>query len=111
MSTEQLDFTKLPVRPPPSGVQSNFVDPPTRAGQLTAALAVLIALSTTFVLLRLYTRLVLLARSLDIGDCAHSLLSLFNSPFSAYYFRSFVGRICMLALLDPPQPSLLCYLV
>jgi len=68
MATEEPDYSKIPVQPPPPGVSSNFVDPPDRDAAVAAVSALLIALSTTFVLLRLYTRLVLVRR-FEIGDC------------------------------------------
>jgi hypothetical protein len=71
MSTERPYFSKIPVQPPPLGVTSNFVDPQNLAGVVVAISAVLIVLSTAFVLLRVYTRLVLV-RIFQVGDCTSS---------------------------------------
>jgi hypothetical protein len=74
MSTEGLDFSKIPVQPAPLGVTSNFVDPHTIAGVVTATSAVFIVLSTAFVVLRVYTRLVLV-HIFGVGDCMSSSCS------------------------------------
>ncbi len=63
-----VDFSQIPLRPPPPNVTSNFVDPPSLRGRIIAILVILAVLSTIFVALRLYTRL-RLVHTFDIGDC------------------------------------------
>ena len=51
------DLSKIPLRPPPDGTVSNFVDPPTLAGVSTAVVCVMMILEVSFVSLRIFTNL------------------------------------------------------
>lgn len=62
------DLSKIPTMPPPPGLMSNFVNPPTRAGEVIAAFSICFALATIFVGLRLYVRLAMI-RMFGISDC------------------------------------------
>lgn len=53
--SDYMDTT--PVRLPPEGQESNLIDPVSRAYQLEIIICVMIALVTTFMLLRTYCRL------------------------------------------------------
>jgi hypothetical protein len=107
-----LDYSHIPVQTPPPGVLSNFVDPPNQTNKLFAVSAVLIVLSTIFLLLRFYTRLVLLVRTPEVGDCEHLSLHHNWSCSPAYYYnRSSAYWICMFELSDMLRALSLYYLV
>ncbi|KAI9814561.1 MAG: hypothetical protein M1827_003116 [Pycnora praestabilis] len=51
-----MDYANIPVIPPPPGVQSNFVDPPTLKTSLIAVNAIFLPLMLIAVTIRLYVR-------------------------------------------------------
>ena len=55
-------LAKIPAGRPPPGVKPNFVDPPSLKGSVIAVNVVFMALATTVVALRIYTRRVLIKR-------------------------------------------------
>lgn len=72
MDDGYLDTT--PVRPPPPGHKSNFVDPESRSYQLVIVIAVLSFLTILFTSARVYTRL-RITHSFGIDDCRFSVRS------------------------------------
>jgi hypothetical protein len=65
-----FDITRLDVTgawPPPEGVTPNFIDPPSIASQVAPLRIAFASAATFFVILRIYTRGVLI-RSLGIDD-------------------------------------------
>ena len=68
---QQADLQPLlngPAHPPPPGVQSNFVDPPTLDGVILANKIICMVVGGVAVLIRLYTR-VMLIKSINLEDC------------------------------------------
>ncbi len=64
-----IDLATTPVRKPPPGFHSNFIDPPSMASGVTATAVVLIVLSTFFVVTRLYLNYTT-PRKLGWDDCS-----------------------------------------
>ncbi|KAI0395441.1 hypothetical protein F5Y17DRAFT_198497 [Xylariaceae sp. FL0594] len=62
-----MDLAHTPAGIPPPGQSTNFVDPPSRQGVMIAISTVAIALTTSFVLVRLYSSL-RVTRSLGLED-------------------------------------------
>lgn len=58
----------LVAMPPPPGVVPNFVNPVSRGSYLITVNAVLLSITTLFVLMRFYTR-IFLARAIGWDDC------------------------------------------
>lgn len=50
-----LDFSKIPISQPPPGVVSNFENPPSIAGAVIAIGVIMVVLTMSFVMLRLYS--------------------------------------------------------
>jgi hypothetical protein len=70
-----VDLATTPVRKPPPGFHSNFIDPPSMASGVTATAVVLIVLSTFFVATRLYLNYTT-PRKLGWDDCSFLLFPL-----------------------------------
>ena len=66
MDPGYLDTT--PVRPPPPGQDSNFINPESRSYQLVIIISILSAFIALLVPLRVYTRL-RITRSFGADDC------------------------------------------
>ena len=62
-----LDLSTIPLQAPPPGVVPNFINPPSASAEVFAVSTVLIFLSTLFLVLRLYSRL-LIARGFGVDD-------------------------------------------
>ncbi|KAI0003479.1 hypothetical protein F4779DRAFT_97597 [Xylariaceae sp. FL0662B] len=129
MSTPSVDLWQVPAGLPPSGLQSNLVDPPTQAPVLRTGIYVLLPLMISFFLIRIYTR-TRLTHTLGIDDylcvmalagtLAHSgvLLAILNlkplSPLGrhtwdipvAAYSNSYTGLV-ILALTTYPLVAVL----
>lgn len=59
MNMDQLTpemLMHIPVTPPPEGVTSNFIDPPSRAKQTQVTIGIMLSLIVPALLLRIYTR-------------------------------------------------------
>ena len=67
LTPEQLANT--PVEPPPPGETSNFVDPESKAGSVTAALVVVLALMTFVLGARLYGK-IRIVKKMGLDDAA-----------------------------------------
>ena len=67
-----VDLSRIPIRPPPPGVQSNFVDPPSMVPATIAVGIIFIILTTLFVAIRLYANYHAV-RKLALDDCSSSL--------------------------------------
>ena len=63
-----MDLSQIPSGPPPLGVDSNFVDPPTQAPVIKITISVLLSLMILFVSFRLYTKIWILNK-MEISDC------------------------------------------
>lgn len=53
---EELPFDQQPAMPPPPGLETNFVDPPSRQPAIIAMSAVFVSLMLLVVSVRTYTR-------------------------------------------------------
>jgi hypothetical protein len=60
-----MDLSKIPAAPPPPGVQSNFVDPPSLVPAIITVNLIMILWATSFVSMRLWIK----RRGLGSGDC------------------------------------------
>ncbi|KAI9791870.1 MAG: hypothetical protein M1816_003415 [Peltula sp. TS41687] len=72
--------------PPPAGVIPNFINPPSRADQLITVNAVLLSITTIFVVLRFYTR-VFIARAIGWDDYVCVLAMVCSYIHSALQLR------------------------
>ncbi|TVY78302.1 hypothetical protein LSUE1_G004229 [Lachnellula suecica] len=84
MDSGYLDST--PVRPPPPGQVSNFVDPVSRSYQLVIIIGVFTALVSIFVLLRLYIRLGV-TKSYGIDDWLCTAATILTLSYSALILK------------------------
>lgn len=69
-----LDLSKIPIGLPPTGVSPNFVNPQTLAPVILAVSAVILILTITFVILRLYSNSHA-ERRFGYDDCASAISS------------------------------------
>ena len=69
---EQL--AQMPVAPPPPGVASNFVDPPTTAPMAYGVMSLALVIMVSAVTMRFYTRAVVV-KSFGADDCMYSMLA------------------------------------
>ena len=72
-----LDFSKIPISKPPPGVVSNFENPKTIAGAVIAIGVVMMILTVSFVMLRLYSNHHA-KRKFSIDDCMIPILLSFR---------------------------------
>ena len=63
-----LDLTKIPLVKPPPGTKTNFVNPPSLAPAIIGVSVLMIILTVSFVILRLYSNLHA-ARTFGLDDC------------------------------------------
>lgn len=84
-----LDTT--PIRPPPPGHKSNFVDPESRSYQLVIVVSVLSFLTIIFTSVRVYTRL-RITHSFGIDDCTFSFLSSFVLAYCSLFGGEIIWR-------------------
>jgi hypothetical protein len=68
MDTAQIDYSKIPLVPPPPGVTPNLIDPPSLAPTILITGIVFLILATSFFLVRAYSKL-WISRNWGMDDC------------------------------------------
>lgn len=79
-----LDFSKVPISIPPPGVTPNFDNPQTIAGAILIIGVVMIVLTVSFVMLRLYSNHSS-SRKFSLDDCMIPVLAALMDPLKAGY--------------------------
>lgn len=83
--------------PPPPGVTPNFVDPPSRQGQIIAAVGICLAFTTLLVCVRLYTVFCII-KSHGWADCEYNASALEDQPNLGYLDCSFISWVFTFSL-------------
>ncbi|CAO1605964.1 hypothetical protein XANCAGTX0491_009466 [Xanthoria calcicola] len=95
-----------PAGKPPAGLRSNLDNPATLDGTIIAVLTLCLVISTTFILVRSYTKKYLI-KSVALEDCKSCLWS----TSAAYLTRPDIIVIAWIGKVGFVVPSIYCFLV